>query len=149
MTGIWSGGREEDSWSCRNESLTCGTWCYLPIESWGVELNFQTHCWCPRTACWWYEKHSLHTLKLGLGTQGMIKLQSTELVIVFIPPFSNRIALLSLLPSCCQVIYNSRKDHGGINNAQMSLWFPLLWFLWEVLGKSFPGFAGVCWGCWS
>lgn len=31
-------------------------------------------------------------LKLGLGTQGMAKLQSTELVIVFIAPFSNRIA---------------------------------------------------------
>lgn len=36
-------------------------------------------------------------LKLGLGTQGMVKLQGTELVIVFIAPFSNRIAQYVLL----------------------------------------------------
>lgn len=108
-------------WSYRNEPLTCGTWYYLSIDNIRIELIFLTPCWGPRFACWWYGKHPLHTSKLGLGTQGMIKFQSTELVIGFIPSFSNRIVLLPLLPSCCQVIYNSRKDYGGINNAQMSL----------------------------
>lgn len=50
----------------------------------------------------------------------MIKPENTKLVLMFIPPFSNRISLPSLLPSCCQVIYNSRKANGSINNAQMS-----------------------------
>ena len=56
--------------SCRTESLTCGLWCYLWIDSDRIEV---IPCWCLKIACWWWGKLLLLcTLETGLTTQELL-----------------------------------------------------------------------------